>query len=360
MHSVAARGGRLAPYIALWAVIGALLGLVLVAQLGLAWRDALLVALPLAALYAFVCLSSWYVVRGMPLPATGVLRVGATALTAAAIASALWLGVARLWTAWLVSRGWGPAALQGTAGLDALLSAFGVLLYLLSMAVSYLLVGVERTREVERRALEGRVLAREAELRLLRAQIDPHFLFNSLHSISALTGSDPAAARRMCVMLADLLRESVRLGTRDRITLARELELVRGYLDVERVRYGPRLDGEVEMHEGAGDCTVPPLLLQPLVENAVTHGVAHLLEGGRIRVAAARHGDRLRVVIENPCDPDRPRRTGSGVGISNVRARLAALHGAEAHVGVREEEGRWIVELSMPAAVVSEPAEEPA
>jgi len=93
---------------------------------------------------------------------------------------------------------------------------------------------------------------------------------------------------------------------------------------------------------------VPPLLLQPLVENAVTHGVAHMLEGGTIRVTALRIGGRLQVVVENPCDPDRPRRPGGGVGLANVQARLAALHGADARFSAGETNGTWRVEMMMP------------
>jgi hypothetical protein len=349
MHPIAGRGGRLVPLVGLWVPIGALLALLLVTQFGIGWRPALLVALPLTGLYAFVCLSSWYVAGGMPLAATGALRLAMTALTASALASAGWVLAARAWTSYLLSRGWVPPFPRGTHGLDALLTTFGALIYLLSIALSYLISSLERARDVERRALEGQVLAREAELRLLRAQIDPHFLFNALHSISALTAADPAAARRMCVMLADLLRESLALGARDRITLDREAGLVERYLAIERVRYGHRLQCAIELGEGTSGCVLPPLLLQPLVENAVTHGVAHLLDGGAVTVRSQRLADRLRIVVENPCAPDRPRRTGGGVGIANVRARIAALHGGDAHVSVREAEGRWIVELSLPA-----------
>ncbi len=95
---------------------------------------------------------------------------------------------------------------------------------------------------------------------------------------------------------------------------------------------------------------MPPLLLQPLVENAVTHGIAHLLEGGTIRIAASRTPARLSIVVENPCDPDRPRGTGAGVGVSNVRARLRALYGAEAIVNSTEQGGVWRMELSFPAS----------
>ena len=141
-------------------------------------------------------------------------------------------------------------------------------------------LSVEESRAAETRALELQLLAREAELKTLRAQIDPHFLFNCLHSISALTGTDPPAARRMCLLLGEFLRTSVKLGAQDRIPFADELALAERYLEIERVRFGSRLAIERAIADGVGSCAVPALLLQPLVENAVTHGIAHL-RGGR-------------------------------------------------------------------------------
>ncbi len=211
----------------------------------------------------------------------------------------------------------------------------GVLLYLLSLAMSYLLVAFEETREAERRALHGQVLSREAELRSLRAQIDPHFLFNSLHSISALTTVDAAAARRMCLLLAQFLRESLQLGSQDRIPLARELTMVEHFLEVEKVRFGDRL--QVRISDGdAGSCLIAPLLLQPIVENAVTHGIAHVLAGGTVTISVSRSDALLTIVVENPCDPDRPRRTGTGLGLANVRGpagRAARIEGTPADIG---------------------------
>ncbi len=174
----------------------------------------------------------------------------------------------------------------------------------------------EHARDAERRALQVQVLAREAELRTLRAQIDPHFLFNSLHSISALTTADPPAARRMCLLLADFLRESLALGARR--------------ADHARARAGARASGSSRRagalrRSAAGrdrgragrrsDCLVPPLLLQPLVENAVTHGVAHVLDGGTVRIRVAKRQPRcrsssriraIRIVRAGPA-PARPR-----------------------------------------------------
>jgi len=227
------------------------------------------------------------------------------------------------------------------------LFGFGFLLYLLAMAVSYLAAAFTVSRDAERRGLELQVLAREAELRALRSQLDPHFLFNSLQSISALTTVDAAAARRMCLLLADFLRETLALGSRDRIPLSAELALVRKFLAVEQVRFGDRLQVAIES-EGAGDVAVPPLLLQPLVENAVTHGIAHMLEGGTLHVRADQTPSALTITVDNPCDRDRPAGRGTGLGLRNVRERLESAYGADAFVSAEERDGRFLVKVEIP------------
>jgi two-component system sensor histidine kinase AlgZ len=357
MHPILARGSRLALYFALWIVAGTLLAVLLAGRMGLSWPQAIAVALPIAYAYAFVCLSAWYVARSLPIATSGAPRILATGIVAASLSSGGWLAMTRLWLLVLARRGWVPDAAR-SGGYEPLIFGFGVLLYLLSLAISYLLITVEETQEAERRALQVQVFAREAELRSLRAQIDPHFLFNCLHSISALTSVDPAAARRMCLLLGDFLRETLALGGEVRITLARELKLVERFLAVERIRFGDRLDVEIAAAPEAESSLLPPLLLQPIVENAVTHGIAHLLGRGTIRIAAGCTAARLSVVVENPCDPDRPRGTGSGVGLSNVRARLTALHGADGQVATTERDGIFRVEVTCPAAVAAtkEPA----
>ena len=355
MHPVLARGGRLALYLGLWVVVGLLLAALLAGQSGLGWTASAIIALPLATAFSFVCLSAWYVARGMPLTTTGALRIAVTALTASTISSAGWVLIARGWIAFVTQRTSVADDSVASGRLQTLLFGFGVLLYLLSIAVSYLLAAFEASQETQRRGLQVQVLAREAELRSLRAQIDPHFLFNSLHSISALTTADPQGARRMCLLLADFLRDSLALGSEARITVERELALVERFLAIERIRFGDRLTIDVQPGN-AGPCLIPPLLLQPIVENAVTHGIAHVIEGGAVRVTAERVGGTLRIGVENPRDPDRPRRTGGGVGLANVRARLQALHGADAWMTAEERGQTWVVQIAMPA--VEAPASE--
>jgi LytS/YehU family sensor histidine kinase len=251
-----------------------------------------------------------------------------------------------------------PAADRYTQQLPFLF-AFGVLLYLLSLAVHYVLLAFETARQAERRQLELEIMTREAELRALRAQIDPHFLYNSLNSISAMTSRDAPGARRMCLLLGEFLRNTLEVSARQRIPLAEELALAEGYLSIEQVRFGSRLRIERRVDDDAAACLVPPLLLQPLVENAVTHGIARLLEGGLIRLDVVRQNGRLVIVIENPCDADAAAARPGGMGLDNVRGRLEAMFGREARMDARNAAGQFRVELSLPADVGADPRVRP-
>jgi LytS/YehU family sensor histidine kinase len=225
----------------------------------------------------------------------------------------------------------------------------GTLLFLLAAAAHYLLIAVDESRAVEKRSLELQVLAREAELKALRAQIDPHFLFNSLNSISALTVADPAGARRMCLLLADFLRSSLVLGAKQQIPVADELRLVESFLDIEKVRYGQRLAVSREVDPACGAYLVPPLLIQPLMENAIRHGIARLVDGGTVHISVQREGRSLKIAVENPVDPiEGSERNGAGVGLENVRARLSRVFANQASMDVLREDGMFRVLLRIP------------
>jgi two-component system sensor histidine kinase AlgZ len=348
MHPILARPGRVAAYLAIWVPFGVLLAALLTLQGVFGWTDGLLTAVPLAIGYGFLSLSAWYVTGGTPVERTGAARVAITAVLGSFLSSAVWLLIARGWLAVVASyRDW-PDVSASFRSAAPTFFGFGFFLYLLAMAASYLAVAFAVTRDVERRGLELQVLAREAELRALRAQLDPHFLFNSLQSISALTTADPAAARRMCLLLADFLRETLSLGARERIPLSSEIALARRFLAVEQVRFGDRLQVAVEAPPDTETCEVPPLVLQPLVENAVTHGIAHVLEGGIVRIAAERLPSALVITIDNPCDADRPAGRGTGLGQRNVRERLDSAYGKDALLWAEERDGRFVVRVQIP------------
>ena len=347
MHPILERTERLASYLGASLIVAVLLAAVLTRQ-GLSALEALVLLLPIVLVYSTVCLSAWYVCRATPLRTSGVIRILASSGVAAMVAGGLWLGLARLWIAMLgATHAFGPAAVRYREQVPFLFAA-GVLLFLLALAVHYLLLAFETARTAERLQLQLELLARDAQLRALRAQLDPHFLYNSLNSISALTSSDPAGARRMCLLLGDFLRDTLRINTRERIPLADELALVERFLSIEQVRFGARLQVERRIDAAASQCRVPPLLLQPLVENAVTHGIAGLLEGGVVRLDIAREDARISIAIENPRDLDASPPARRGVGLDNVRQRLSMMFGASATLETRAEARRYRVELDLP------------
>jgi len=349
MHPLLAEKRWFGLYLAAWLLAAALLAALVKFMGNLAWEAALALALPLALLYAFLCLPAWYLCRAFPLSRTAPSRLVTVHLLAAAVTSALWVTLGTAWSALLARFSYWLNVEAEYLRVMPVFAGVGLLLFWLSVVGHYLVIAFEEARLTEKQALEFRIHAREAELKALRAQIDPHFLFNSLNSISALTSANPAAARRMCLGLADFLRQTLQRGAQRHISLAEELELAQAFLAIEQVRFGARLQVEETIAEDSKPCFVPPLVLQPLLENAINHGIAHLVEGGTITLAAQRNGGRLQLAVENPCDPDRPRSTRPGIGLENVKQRLLTLFGTEARVDILENAGRFRVELSLPA-----------
>ncbi|MBZ5498003.1 MAG: histidine kinase [Acidobacteriia bacterium] len=351
MHPILAQRRRLALYLAAWLPVVGLIVVLLDLSGRLSWAESLALAIPMGLLNAFLCLAAWYLCRTFPLGETGILRLFAIYAIASLLTSSLWVFIGKGVAATL-------AGLPRLTELNShytqqvpLLFGVGILLFLLVVAVHYLLSSFESSRQTERRALELQILAREAELKSLRAQIDPHFLFNCLNSISALTTLDPAKARQMCLLLADFLRMSLELGSRDFISLDEEISLACQFLAVEQVRLGPRLVVDKRIQESSRSCVTPPLLLQPLVENAVRHGIAQLLEGGPVRIEAETRGNRLRLTVANPYDPEAAPGGGKGIGLKNVRRRLMTLFGTEARMDLQKDDNMFRVEISFPARV---------
>lgn len=346
MHPIFKHRGRLLLYLAVWVVFGLLLSVVFVfgGRAPVAWS--LEFAVPIAVVLGLQSLSFWYVVQAMQPGDTSILRMAITWGIAGVVSLVVWIGLAYTWASWLWPEGY---AYEDAVGILPLLVFAGAIGISLAVLGHYLAGAFQRSRNAERRALELQVLAREAELKSLRAQLDPHFLFNSLNSVAALIGNDTAAARHMCFLMANFFRKSLTLARQQAIPLAEEVSLAETFLAIEKVRFGDRLRTSFDIADDVKDVSVPPLMLQPLVENAVHHGVAHMLEGGEVCVQARRREGFLELVVANPCDPDRPPSRSTGVGLVNVRSRVETLCGHRASVDVNASDTAFRVSILLPA-----------
>jgi LytS/YehU family sensor histidine kinase len=193
-----------------------------------------------------------------------------------------------------------------------------------------------RYQEKERKAVELAAGLAEARLLALQMQLQPHFLFNALNAMSALVHTNPQAADDMITNLSELLRRSLNAGRQREVPLGEELSYVQCYLEIERVRFGSRLTVEWQIADDARAAQVPVLCLQAIVENAIRHGIERRQQDvGRVRIAAERAGDLLRVTVTDNgpgVAPGETRPRGHGVGLGNTRSRLATLHGEAAAV----------------------------
>ncbi len=201
---------------------------------------------------------------------------------------------------------------------------------------------------------EGELRASQAQLQALKMQLHPHFLFNSLHSISALVHIDPQAADRMIARLGDFLRMTLENSAVQEVTLRQELEFLNCYLDIERIRFQDRLTTRLDVDPQTLSCRVPNLILQPIVENAIRHGIATRAAPGRVEVRAERIDDVLRLEVRDngpglPTTPA-PRRTNEGgVGLPNTRARLAQLYGDAYRFDLNDDpRGGTVVTIEIP------------
>jgi two-component system, LytTR family, sensor kinase len=224
-------------------------------------------------------------------------------------------------------------------------------IYWIIVAAAHGLTYYTRSREsaVQASQLEARLA--EARLQLLQMQLQPHFLFNTLHAISELVHEDPEAADRMIAALSALLREALDAGSVRQVPLARELQLVRRYLEIQTARFGERLTVTIDADPRVSEWPLPSLILQPLVENAVTHGFGSRAAAGHIAIVATSHDGSLVVeVSDNGAGLADRADLREGVGLGNTRARLHELYGGRASLEVERQSSGVMVRMTIPAA----------
>ncbi len=222
--------------------------------------------------------------------------------------------------------------------------------YFLIVAISQAFFYYERFRERELRGVQLEGQLAHVRLSALKMQLQPHFIFNVLNAIATLTQRDPAASERMTLQLAELLRMSLQTGEVHQVPFRQELRFLECYLRIQQTRFVDRLSVELKIDASAMDCAVPPLLLQPLVENAIRHGISPRMASGKVAVCAERQQERLRIEIrDDGVGLDKRALSHEGVGLKNTRARLQQLHGNNFEfICVNAPEGGCQVTISIP------------
>ncbi len=243
---------------------------------------------------------------------------------------------------WMLLPPWDPAVQHyvsriGHSPFELIETGFAdqITMYLAILVAAHGYEYFERVRKEELTRYELQQALAASELQLLKMQLHPHFLFNTLHGISTLIDTDQNTAKLMIVKLSSLLRTALEHGSSDLIPLSSELKFVEKYLELEKMRFGPRLQVNWSIDADACPMLVPQLILQPLVENAIRHGVAASRERGWVNIAARRKNGLFELSVRNNVGPKRPR--GTGVGLRNTEARLKYLYGDEAEFSFRED-----------------------
>ncbi len=354
MHPILSDKKKFIIYLFVWSVVAVLLGLVHSTLTGLNSAYSIGFVLPLMLVYSEINLSAWYLCKAFPIERNSIWKILLVTMVSVVLISSIWTVIAWGWMAAIeqfFSISLSPLPLYQT-----LLVIYGVgkPLFLLSLAISYLMSAFEHSRAAERNAFESRLLAQSAELKALRMQIDPHFLFNALNSISALTVLNAESARSMTTTLADFFRKSLSYGAKETIFVSEELALLNHYLDIEKIRFGKRLNVVQNIASDTLSCMIPSLLLQPIMENAIKHGISDRIDGGTITISIEKKNARLFVSIKNPIDADdsiKSKKHGAGMGIEIVSKRLQTLYGSNSGVTISMNDNNFHVVLFLPATV---------
>ena len=228
-------------------------------------------------------------------------------------------------------------------------SSVGLLLLGCVTLITVVWFNWEEQKENEKRKQDAEKLAKDAELFKLRQQLQPHFLFNSLNSINALIGTRPEEARKMVQQLSDFLRGTLKKEEHQQIPLQEELQYLQLYLDIEKVRFGNRLETRLENEEATGKMKLPALLLQPIVENAIKFGLYDTTGETLIRIKAFVEGNHLVLQVQNPYDPETASSSqGTGFGLKSVQRRLYLLYGRNDLLTTNAQENIFLTTVKIP------------
>ena len=332
-------------YFLVWLFIGIAHFSLLYFHFELHWLPSVLDSLVFNDIFAGMGLGFWYLVRYTLPKDLEDQNPWLTLLGTGVVALFIWI-----WTSnsllELVHRD--PAYLEFLNESLLLRTVSGTFYYVVIVLVYYLIQYNQNLQEQQNRQLQLANEVKDAELRMLKSQINPHFIFNSLNSISALTISNPSKAQQMIINLSSFLRYSIGKDNKETNKLAHEIENIELYLAIEKVRFGDRLQFQNRVPESCYQSTIPNLLLQPLFENAIKHGVQESVETIVVDLTAHQENGSLHLTISNNFDEEAVSSKGTGIGLKNIGQRLTLLYNRKDLLHYTTNENKFEVSLEIP------------
>lgn len=294
----------------------------------------------------FICLSSWYLCRMTFISHWYLTRTIFTHLVATLLLNGIWLLIIYLYSeamSWLQKdESWPNHFVQAIP----VFIAVGFSLYFIAILSHYLVLTIEKQKQAEQEMLNQKILAGQAELKALKATVHPHFLFNCLNLLSPLMLSTPKQAQHVLTQLSDFLVYSLRYGKQESVTIKDEVEHIKNYLGIEQVRLGERLKLEWDIDDEILDKPILPLMLLPIVENAIKHGINTCLSGGTLSIVIKKETTFVYMVIKNPYEDARVR--GEGLGLTTLKQRLTAFYNGEGQLLTTKDAQTFTVTLRFP------------
>lgn len=333
-------------YSTIWCIIAAAHFLIVVLMLKVEWKYAAVEAVLFNSIYMAIGVSLWFTANFNSIENYTPFKIVINHLSAAVITSALWVGA----SFFILTNALIDSPIYKDILWKTLIWRFltGILYYSVITAINYVIIYYNSFQTKLLREAELNTFVKEAELKSLKYQINPHFIFNSLNSISSLTITNPEKAREMTIKLSQFLRSTLSKNERQKNKLNEEIANAKLYLDIEKVRFEERLEFIEDIDKYCSETEVPSMILQPLFENAVKHGVYESIDKVVIKLTCRQEKDYLKISVTNNFDPESVSSKGEGIGLKNIRSRLKLIYNQENLLTSKKENNFFMVDIFIP------------
>jgi len=320
------------------------------------YKEAFILLSPIMILELFIFLSIWFVCKSTPLSKVNLGSFLLRHSTTIIVMNAIWLHISMLYSELLNIAFETTIYREQFDLIFPVLTVIGIFIYFLAAMLSYLLLALEQAKAAEKQALQNQLIASQAELRFLKSTIHPHFLFNSLTALGTLTRKSAEKAQEVCQHLAEFLRYSLAYSKKEMVTVKEELDHINNYLSVEKMRLGHRLQTNFELDDTVMDEEILSFSMQPLIENAIKHGIEPSMESGEINLILKKVDDYIFVHISNPANSFEENPNSTKLGLKNLKSRLNKIYNDDAKILVHQGESAFSVKLYLPFLNENQPA----